>query len=71
MQSDIDRKVLRILYNYNLKHRRSPSYDELSTMTGKHSHQPEQILRTLQTERYISWDGQDPSRAVVLVGWEV
>ena len=67
MLTDRDRKLLRVLYNFTSMWRRSPTYDELKPMTGQFSRKDlEASLRTLQVERYISWDGRDPSTVKVL-----
>lgn len=66
MLTDIERKVLTILNNYRIKHHRGPSFDELRDKTGRVRKDMEPVLRTLQTERYISWDGRDPSTVTVL-----
>lgn len=71
MLKDQERKLLRILFNLGRKYGRGPTYDELRTLTGRSSRRDlEEDLRTLQMERYISWDGRDPSTVKVLEGWE-
>lgn len=71
MLTDYQRKVLRILYNYNSGRRRLPTVHELTVKTGKHKPDVMAALDTLIAERYIHWDDKsDTSNIVILEGWE-
>jgi hypothetical protein len=70
MLSDIERKVLRILWNFNAGRRRMPSLHELSVKTGRHEVAIIPILRRLADEEYIEWDGRDTRTVVIKDGWD-
>ncbi|OPA76716.1 hypothetical protein BVG16_16225 [Paenibacillus selenitireducens] len=53
--SDIQRKVLRILCNYNHTHRRMPTLGELSIMTGSGESRLLRTLLALEELQYIMW----------------
>lgn len=69
MLSDSERKVLRILWNYNAGRRRMPSLHELSVKTGRREAMIMLILRWLAEESYIEWNGNDPKTVKLVEGW--
>lgn len=71
MLPDLERKLLRILYNFSSKRRRMPEMGELERMTGRGKNDVISGLNMLEQEQYISWpDKQFLHSIVVLEGWE-
>lgn len=71
MLRDIERKVLRILWNYrNGNHGRFPTFSQLSQNTGKHKNEIISILNKLQKLQFIEWNGQDTTSVVIYQGWD-
>ncbi|MDQ0719832.1 hypothetical protein QF049_001093 [Paenibacillus sp. W4I10] len=71
MLSDYERKVLRILYNYNSGRRRLPTFHELTVKTGKGRPDVMAALNALMDAEYIHWDDKsDTANIVILEGWE-
>jgi predicted transcriptional regulator len=68
---DIERKVLRILWNFSLSHAGSMPYcSELRTKTGKRENEIKFILNKLKEQNFIEWDGQDTDTIKIIRGWE-
>lgn len=55
MLSDLERKLLRILYNYNSQQRRMPTKLELERMTGRKYPDIDKALNELVQQQYIFW----------------
>jgi hypothetical protein len=71
MLTDYQRKVLRILYNYNSGRRRFPTVHELTVKTGKYTADVMAALDALIAADYIHWDDKsDTANIVILEGWE-
>jgi hypothetical protein len=70
MLSDIERKVLRILWNFNAGRRRLPTLHELSVKTGRRQEMITPILRRLADKEYIEWDGHDVRTVKLIEGWD-
>ncbi|MNW58313.1 hypothetical protein D3C74_361690 [compost metagenome] len=71
MLTDYQRKVLRILYNYNSGRRRLPTVHELTVKTGKQKTDVMVALDALISTEYIHWDDRsDTTNIVILEGWE-
>ncbi|GGH28493.1 hypothetical protein [Paenibacillus segetis] len=71
MLPDLERKLLRILYNFSSKRRRMPEIGELERMTGRTKGDVLSGLSVLEQETYISWpDKPDLHSIVVVEGWD-
>jgi predicted transcriptional regulator len=71
MLRDIERKVLRILWNFSLSHAGSmPYYSELRTKTGKRENEIKFILNKLKEQNFIDWDGNSTDSIKIIQGWE-
>lgn len=70
MLRDIERKVLRILYNFSAGRRRLPTFHELSVKTGRNEKEIRFILNKLKEAGFIEWDGQNISSIVIYKAWE-
>lgn len=71
MLSDLERKLLRILYNFSLKQRRMPNNTELVRLTGRSREDITKGLRGLVEQNYIFWpDNPDLSTIVILEAWD-
>ncbi|MBP1961157.1 hypothetical protein [Paenibacillus aceris] len=71
MLRDIERKILRILWNYSHKHRGyMPSFNELSTKTGKYEKEIKFVLSKLAEQNYFIWDGWNTDTINIIRGWE-
>lgn len=55
MLPDLERKLLRILFNFTIQRRRMPMMGELERMTGRGKKDILEGLRQLERERYIHW----------------
>lgn len=70
MLSDIERKVLRIICNYDAVWGMPPSIIELCNKTGRDSEDVTEVLSLLNKEQYIQWDSKQPNDIVILERWE-
>ncbi|MGO0058674.1 hypothetical protein ACTID9_01175 [Brevibacillus fluminis] len=70
MLADIERKVLRIIANFDAMRRRPPTIDELCIKTGRDPAGIMQVLEVLNREEYIKWDRRWPERMELLEAWE-
>jgi len=71
MLTDFERKVLRILWNFQSGRRRLPTYTELVNKTGKSESDVKAALEALTTALYLDWtDKSTPENIVILEGWE-
>ncbi len=71
MLTDIERKLLRILYNFSYQQRRMPTMTELERKTGKTSSEIEHGLGVLVQQEYILWpDRPYLDTITILEGWE-
>lgn len=70
MLSDIERKVLRIIGNYTVGRRRTPTVDELCIKTGRSRGGIMTVLEVLAREEYIEWNRMQPDNIVLLEAWE-
>lgn len=71
MLADIERKILRILYNYSSGRRRLPSMEELIIKTGKTRQEIKMALISLEDQMYIIWDEKRLVESIkILQGWE-
>ncbi|MGG1615536.1 hypothetical protein ACIFQM_06115 [Paenibacillus sp. NRS-1782] len=71
MLPDLERKLLRILYNYFAQHRHMPTMTELTVKTGKRDNEITAALRHMEEECYITWENNSSTQHVVLLeGWE-
>ncbi|MBY7740312.1 LexA family transcriptional regulator [Paenibacillus polymyxa] len=71
MLSDIERKLLRILYNFFAQQRRMPTMNELEVKTGRRSEDIRAGLLALEKDNYILWDDKSCLRDIVILeGWE-
>lgn len=67
MLPDLERKLLRILYNYFAQHRHMPTMAELTVKTGKRDAEITVALRHMEQERYITWENNSGTQHVVLL----
>ncbi|AJE54183.1 hypothetical protein [Paenibacillus polymyxa] len=71
MLSDIERKLLRILYNFFAQQRRMPTMQELEIKTGRRTEDIRAGLLVLEKDNYILWDDKSSLRDIVILeGWE-
>lgn len=71
MLPDLERKLLRILYNYFAQHRHMPTMTELTIKTGRRDAEITAALRHMEQERYITWENKTGTQHVILLeGWE-
>lgn len=71
MLSDIERKLLRILYNFSLQQRRMPTMNELETKTGRRLEQIKQALAGLEQANYIIWEDKSSTQQILIIeAWE-
>lgn len=71
MLDDLERKLLRILYNYSTQKRRMPTKPELERMTGRKYVEIEKGLNELVQQRYIFWPDRPHLHTItILEGWE-
>lgn len=70
MLQDIERKVLRIIFNYSLIRRQPPTIDVLCVKTGRDRGGVMTVLEVLAREKYIEWNRSNPDHMVVIEGWE-
>ncbi|MGM1023394.1 MAG: hypothetical protein ACQEXV_23410 [Bacillota bacterium] len=68
---DIERKLLRILYNYSAQKRRMPTMQELEIKTGRRTADIKAGLLALERDNYIVWDNKsDTSFIIIIEGWD-
>ncbi|MUG24338.1 hypothetical protein GNQ08_18320 [Paenibacillus macerans] len=71
MLSDLERKLLRILYSYSTQRKRMPTIGELEIKTGRNKQDIFAGLRGLVEQRYIFWpDNPRLDTLVILEAWE-
>lgn len=71
MLEDIERKILRILYNYSSGRRRLPSMEELVIKTGKTKKDITQCLINLEDQLFIIWENKKYVETIKIIqGWE-
>ncbi|MCV9947773.1 hypothetical protein [Paenibacillus sp. BT-177] len=71
MLQDIERKLLRILYNFSAQQRRMPKMQELEIKTGRRTEDIRAGLLVLEKDNYILWDDKSSLRDIVILeGWE-
>lgn len=70
MFNDIERKILRIICNYELTWHMNPSIKELCIKTGRKPSDVMKVLSLLNKERYIKWTPHMPDDIVILERWE-
>jgi hypothetical protein len=62
MLSDIERKVLRIIANFSVGRRRTPTVDELCVKTRRSRSGVMEVLAALAREKSIEWMRSSPGR---------
>ncbi|EHB50142.1 MULTISPECIES: hypothetical protein [Paenibacillus] len=71
MLPDLERKILRILYNYVSQHHRIPTMHGLEVMTGRKQQEIKNALLMLEKERYIEWEDKSSLGGIKIIeGWE-
>lgn len=70
MLTDIERKILRIIANFDAGRHRMPTIEELEIKTGRDRAGVMRVLATLAQERYIEWKKEQPNNIVLLQAWE-
>lgn len=71
MLNDLERKLLRILFNFSTQRHRMPTKPELERMTGRRYRDIEAALNKLVEERYLFWpDKPRLDTLVILEAWE-
>ncbi|MNJ44837.1 hypothetical protein D3C77_399040 [compost metagenome] len=55
MLPDLERKLLRIIYNYGSQRRRMPTMKELERTTGRYERDIAAALQQLEVEEYLLW----------------
>lgn len=71
MLPDLERKILRVLYNFASQHHRIPTLQALEIMTGRKSQQIKNALLMLEKERYIVWEDKSSLGSIKIIeGWE-
>lgn len=71
MLEDLERKLLRILFNFASQRHRMPTKPELERTTGRKYSDIEAALNKLVEERYIFWpDNPRLDTIVILEAWE-
>jgi len=71
MLPDLERKILRILYNYASQHHRIPTMHGLEIMTGRKKQEIKNALLMLEKERYIEWEDKSNLETIKIIeGWE-
>lgn len=72
MLDDLERKLLRILYNFSSLHGRMPRMPELQQKTGRPREEITGALRILVEQQYILWpDNPVLDTITILEAWEV
>ncbi len=71
MLPDLERKLLRILFNFSTQRGRMPMMGELERMTGRREKDIAEGLRWLEQERYIQWSDPPALASIqVLEAWD-
>lgn len=70
MLSDLERKLLRILYNFSNLNRRMPSLKELEKKTGNRAMNLFNALDGLHKQGYIEWQPPDVQSIRIMKAWE-
>ncbi|MOA25113.1 hypothetical protein D3C78_1458220 [compost metagenome] len=71
MLSDLERKLLRILYNFSSQKRRIPFKPELERLTGRRYADIDAALNELVQQGYILWPDRPLLQTIVILeGWE-
>lgn len=71
MLPDIERKLLRILFNFFRQKRRMPTMPELEIKTGRSVEDIRTGLLALEKGNYITWEDKSDTRDIVIIeGWE-
>ncbi|MCY9687679.1 MarR family transcriptional regulator [Paenibacillus larvae] len=70
MLSDLERKTLRILYNFSNLNRRMPNIKELEKKTGARTANIFSALDGLQKQGYIEWQPRDTKSIKIVNAWE-
>lgn len=71
MLEDLERKLLRILFNFATQRHRMPTIEELGIKTGRSKQEIFSGLRGLVEQRYIFWpDNPKLDTIVILEAWE-
>lgn len=70
MLSDIERKVLRIICNYDAVRHQIPTISEISIKTGREIAGIMEVLRVLSKEQYIEWSSNEPNKILIKERWE-
>ncbi|SDF03001.1 hypothetical protein SAMN04488542_1057 [Fontibacillus panacisegetis] len=71
MLNDLERKLLRVLYNFSTQKRRMPFKPELERLTGRRYADIDKALNELVQQQYIFWpDRPHLQTIVILEGWE-
>ncbi|WP_339294320.1 hypothetical protein MKY82_21920 [Paenibacillus sp. FSL W7-1279] len=71
MLPDLERKILRVLYNFASQHHKMPTMHGLEIMTGRKSQQIKNALLMLEKERYIDWEDKSSLETIrIIEGWE-
>ncbi|MFB5761076.1 hypothetical protein [Paenibacillus medicaginis] len=71
MLSDIERKLLRILYNFSHQQRRIPTMNEFEIKTGRRPEQIKQALLGLEKNNYITWEDKSSTQQILIIeAWE-
>lgn len=71
MLNDLERKLLRVLYNFSTQRHRMPTIRELEIKTGRSKQDIYAGLRVLVEQRYIFWpDNPRLDTIVILEAWE-
>ena len=71
MLEDLERKILRILYNYFTIHRIFPTIKELQIKTGKKEGRIKHVLLELERKGYVSWEDKSTLDSIIILkAWE-
>ncbi|MNE73448.1 hypothetical protein D3C80_1694590 [compost metagenome] len=71
MLSDLERKLLRILYNFSSQKRRMPFKPEFERLTGRRYADIDAALNELVQQGYILWPDRPLLQTIVILeGWE-
>ncbi|MGW8958637.1 hypothetical protein [Paenibacillus sp. NPDC055715] len=67
MLPDIERKLLRILYNFSAGRRRLSTMRKLEIKTGRSVTDIKAGLLALEQDNYIVWDNKSDTRHIVII----
>ncbi|NBI28072.1 helix-turn-helix domain-containing protein [Chengkuizengella marina] len=71
MLTDLELKVLRILFNYSEMYGLMPTFEELETKTGSEEKEIRTALNGLVKKRYIESKDGNIQNINILVAWEL